>query len=106
IYMNVVGGLTVAETASDLAVIFSALSSFRNQPLKPGVVIFGEVGLSGEIRPVSNGQERLREAAKLGFSTAVISALNRPQGRSKSPLEVIALESVAQIREVFDGLTV
>ncbi len=106
IYMNIVGGLSVAETASDLAVMFSVLSSFRNRPLKPGVVIFGEVGLSGEIRPIVNGQERLKEAEKLGFSTAVISPLNRPKAVSQNRLEIISVESVAQVKEVFDALVV
>ncbi len=106
IYMNIVGGLAVAETASDLAVLFSALSSFRNRPLKSGVVVFGEVGLSGEIRPVANGQERLKEAGKLGFSTAVISSLNRPKSGSIAGVNIIAVENVAELQEVFDSLVV
>jgi len=104
IYMNIVGGLSVDETASDLAVLFSVFSSFRNRPLKAGVVIFGEVGLSGEIRPVANGQERLREAVKLGFSTAVISRLNQPKAISQADLKIIAVDSVAEVTTVFDEL--
>lgn len=104
IYMNIVGGLAVTETASDLAVLFSVLSSFRNRPLKSGVVIFGEIGLSGEIRPVANGQERLKEANKLGFSTAVISPLNRPKTDAIDGINVITVENVADLRDVFDSL--
>lgn len=104
IYMNIVGGLSIDETASDLAVMFSVLSSFRNRPLKSGLVIFGEVGLSGEIRPVANGQERLREAQKLGFDTAVISPQNKPKS-AISALKVIAVENVSQVKTAFDELT-
>ena len=104
IYMNILGGLAVTETASDLAVLFSVLSSFRNRPLKSGVVIFGEIGLSGEIRPVANGQERLKEANKLGFSTAVISPLNRPKTDAIDGINVITVENVADLRDVFDSL--
>ena len=106
IYMNIVGGLAVTETASDLAVLFSVLSSFRNRPLRSGVVIFGEVGLSGEIRPVANGQERLKEAAKLGFTTALISSLNRPKSASVAGIDIIAVEKVGELQEVFDRLVV
>lgn len=106
IYMNIVGGLTVAETASDLAVIFSVLSSFRDRPLNSGVVIFGEVGLSGEIRPIPNGQERLREAEKLGFSTAVISGQNRPRDGYSGGLRIIQVGGVSEVKAVFDELTV
>ena len=106
IYMNIVGGLSITETASDLAVLFSVLSSFRNRPLRSGVVIFGEVGLSGEIRPVANGQERLKEAEKLGFSTAVISPLNRPKSTSQTGLKIISVDNVAEIKPIFDELAV
>ncbi|MBL4621508.1 MAG: DNA repair protein RadA [Immundisolibacteraceae bacterium] len=106
IYMNIVGGLAVTETASDLAVLFSVLSSFRNRPLKSGVVVFGEIGLSGEIRPVANGQERLKEANKLGFSTAVISPLNRPKPNAIEGINVITVENVADLKDVFDSLAV
>ncbi len=71
IYVNIVGGLKVAEPAIDLAIILSIASAFKNQPLKPGLVVFGEVGLSGEIRSVSNVAKRLAEAKKLGFLSAV-----------------------------------
>lgn len=76
VYVNVVGGVRVTETGADLAVLLSVLSSLRNRPLPQGLVVFGEVGLAGEIRPVPNGQERLREAAKHGFTRAIVPAAN------------------------------
>lgn len=78
VFLNVVGGLKITETASDLAVIMAILSSFRNKPLPMNMVVFGEVGLSGEIRPVPHGQERLAEAARHGFQTALIPFNNKP----------------------------
>ena len=70
VFVNVVGGMRVSETAADLAVILAALSSFRDKPLGERLIIFGEVGLAGEIRPVPGGEERLAEAAKHGFTRA------------------------------------
>ncbi|HAC35402.1 MAG TPA: DNA repair protein RadA [Gammaproteobacteria bacterium] len=101
IYINVVGGLTIAETASDLAVLLSVYSSYLDQPLREGVVVFGEVGLSGEIRPVANGEDRLREAEKLGFSTAVICSLNRPKKPKFNQLQIVEVNEVAEIRSLF-----
>ncbi len=72
VFINVVGGMRIAETGADLAVLLAALSSFKNKPLPSDLVVFGEVGLAGEIRPVPNGQERLREAVKHGFRRAII----------------------------------
>ncbi|MDH5392834.1 MAG: DNA repair protein RadA [Gammaproteobacteria bacterium] len=79
VFVNVVGGVRVTETAADTALILSALSSFRNKALNNDVVTFGEIGLAGEIRPVPNGLERLREAAKHGFKRAVIPLANQPK---------------------------
>jgi len=70
VYVNVVGGVRVTETAADLSVLLAVLSSFRDRTLPNDLVVFGEVGLAGEIRPVPNGQQRLHEAAKLGFRRA------------------------------------
>ena len=67
VYVNAVGGVRINETAADLAVLLAALSSFRDRPLPIDLVVFGEVGLAGEIRPVLNGEDRLREAAKHGL---------------------------------------
>ncbi|HSC47462.1 MAG TPA: DNA repair protein RadA [Gammaproteobacteria bacterium] len=88
VFLNVVGGLRVSETAADLAVLLACLSSFRNRPLPPELVVFGEVGLAGEIRPVYNGEERLREAAKHGFKRAIVSRDNAPR-KNLEGLEVV-----------------
>ncbi|MDE2197311.1 MAG: DNA repair protein RadA, partial [Gammaproteobacteria bacterium] len=79
VFLNVVGGLKVNETAADLAVALAALSSFRDKPLPQDLIVFGEVGLAGEIRPVYNGEERLREAAKHGFRRAIVPRANAPK---------------------------
>jgi DNA repair protein RadA/Sms len=78
VFVNVVGGVRVTETAADTALILSALSSFRDKALNNDIVTFGEIGLAGEIRPVPNGLERLREAAKHGFKRAIIPLANKP----------------------------
>ena len=79
VFVNVAGGVRISETGADLGVILAAISSFRNQPFAPNLVVFGEVGLAGEIRPVLNGQERLKEAAKHGFKRAIIPKANAPK---------------------------
>ncbi|MCG8123821.1 MAG: DNA repair protein RadA, partial [Candidatus Thiodiazotropha taylori] len=99
VYVNVVGGVRITETASDLAVLMAALSSFRNRPLDQGLVVFGELGLTGEIRPVPNGPERLREAAKHGFKRAVVPKANAPKQPIEG-LEVIPVETLAEVLEI------
>jgi DNA repair protein RadA/Sms len=79
VYANVVGGLRVTETASDLAVLLAVLSSFRERPLAEGVAVFGEIGLTGEVRPVPFGEERLAEAKKHGFTRAIVPRHNVPR---------------------------
>ncbi len=79
VFVNVVGGVRVSETSADLALILSIVSSFRDQALPQDLVVFGEVGLAGEIRPVPSGQERLHEAAKHGFSRAIVPKANKPR---------------------------
>ena len=96
VYVNVVGGVRITETAADLAVLLAVLSSYRNQPLHQGLVVFGEVGLTGEIRPVPNGQERLREALKHGFKRAIVPKANAPK-RSTGELEVVAVERLSEV---------
>src|SRR5690606_19427356 len=98
VYVNIVGGIRVQETAADLPVLLAILSSFRNRPLETPTVAFGEVGLSGEIRPVPNGEERLREAATYGFKRAIVARANAPK-RPVKGLEVIAVERLAQALE-------
>ena len=94
VFMNVVGGVRVTETAADLPSLLAVVSSLRDQPLPADLVAFGEVGLSGELRPVFNGEDRLREAAKQGFSTAVVPQANRPK-QSIDGLRVISVPTLA-----------
>jgi DNA repair protein RadA/Sms len=98
VFVNVVGGVRVTETAADLAVLLAVMSSFSNRSLPADLVVFGEVGLSGELRPVPNGQERLNEAAKHGFKRAIIPAANRPR-EVPGGLEVFAAERLVQVLE-------
>lgn len=103
VYVNLVGGIKVTETATDLPVLLAALSSLRNRPLPADLLSFGEVGLAGEVRPVRGGQERLGEAAKLGFKRAVVGKLNAPR-KAIPGLEVLALEHLGEIGDVFAQL--
>jgi len=79
VFANVVGGVRVTETGADLAVLIAIMSSLRNKVIPEDLIVFGEVGLAGEIRPVPNGQERLNEAAKHGFKQAIIPKANAPR---------------------------
>ncbi len=97
IFVNVVSGLRISETASDLAVLMAIVSSMRDKPLGKEMLIFGEVGLSGEVRPVQRGQDRLREAAKLGFTRALVPHANRPK-------EDIAGMEIVPIRRLDEAL--
>lgn len=99
VFVNVVGGLRVAETAADLPVLLAALSSFRDRPVPADWVVFGEVGLAGEIRPVYNGEERLREAAKHGFRRAIVPRANVGRGLKLSGLDVLPVQRLAQVLE-------
>jgi DNA repair protein RadA/Sms len=94
VFINAVGGVRISETGADLAVILALLSSFRDQPIGNRLLVFGEVGLSGEIRPVPNGEERLKEAAKHGFETAIIPAANKP-ARGFDNLRLITVNHLA-----------
>jgi len=94
VFVNAVGGVRIAEPGADLAVTLAIVSSLRNRALPAKHVVFGEVGLAGEVRPVQRGQERLREAAKLGFTHAIIPAANKPKHRIDG-IEVIAVERVS-----------
>jgi DNA repair protein RadA/Sms len=95
IFVNAVGGVRIAEPGADLAVTLAVVSSLRSKALPAKHVVFGEVGLAGEVRPVQRGQERLREAAKLGFTHAIVPAANRPKHPIEG-LEVIAVERVVE----------
>ena len=100
VFVNVVGGVRVNETAADLAVLLAVLSSLRDTPLPRELVVFGEIGLAGEIRPVPNGQPRLHEAAKLGFETALVPTANAPKGSVRG-LEVQAVSRYVDVLEWF-----
>ncbi|MDA8419716.1 MAG: DNA repair protein RadA [Pseudomonadota bacterium] len=98
VFVNVAGGVRVLEPAADLAVLTAAVSSLRSVPLGRDLVVFGEVGLAGEVRPVQRGQERIREAAKLGFRRAVLPAANMPR-RPEAGIELIAVRRVEEALE-------
>ena len=97
VFVNAVGGIRISETSSDLALLASVISSFRNWVLPQDLVIFGEVGLSGEIRPVPNGQERIREAFKHGFKTAIIPDGNRPNKLINKSLRTIPVKNLGEV---------
>ncbi len=99
VFVNAVGGVRIAEPAADLAVLLAIVSSLRNQPLPQKLVAFGEVGLAGEVRPVQRGQERLKEAAKLGFTKAIVPRGNAPKGSSQKSLEGIELVAVERLEQ-------
>jgi DNA repair protein RadA/Sms len=99
VFVNVVGGIRVQETAADLPVLLAVLSSLRSTPLPDKTVALGEVGLSGEIRPVPNGEERLKEAATHGFKRAIVPKANAPKSGSYKGMEVIGVERLADALE-------
>lgn len=100
VFINIVGGVRLTETSADTAIVLAALSSFRDKPLPNDVFTFGEIGLAGEIRPVSNGQERLREAAKHGFKQAIIPKANMPRkGEKIDGLNIIPAQRVSDLIE-------
>ena len=98
VFVNVVGGVKVTETSADLALIAALVSSFKNYSLSRELVVFGEVGLGGEIRPVPSGQERIKEAAKHGFKRAIVPKANKPKEPIEG-MEVIAVTSLSQALE-------
>lgn len=99
VFINVVGGVKITETSADLGMVLAILSSFKNKVLPQELVIFGEMGLSGEVRPVPYGQERLAEAAKHGFKQALVPKANRIRGSSK--IEVHEVASLAEVMGFF-----
>jgi DNA repair protein RadA/Sms len=100
VYVNVVGGVKVNETSADLAVLSAVVSSLRNKALPEDLVVFGEVGLSGEIRPVASGQERIFEAAKHGFKRVIVPAANAP----KEPVPGMKIYPVSRLSEALELL--
>jgi DNA repair protein RadA/Sms len=95
VFVNAVGGVRISEPGADLAVTLAIASSLRNKPLPDRHVVFGEVGLAGEVRPVQRGQERLKEAAKLGFTHAIIPAANKPR-QPIAGLEIVTVERLVE----------
>ena len=100
VFINAVGGVKITEPGADLAVLLAIVSSLKNKPLPEKLVVFGEVGLAGEVRPVQRGQERLKEAAKLGFTQAIIPKANAPKQKIAG-MEIIA---VARVEEAVERL--
>lgn len=98
VFINVVGGVRIGETAADLPLLLAIVSSYRNKPLPNDMVMFGEVGLSGEIRPVQNGLERLNEAAKHGFKQSLIPIANKP----KEAVAEMQVETVSHVSQVLE----
>lgn len=98
VFINVVGGMKVTETAADLASLLAVISSLRDRPISSDIVVFGEVGLAGEIRPVQSGQERLKEALKLGFKKAIVPKANAPK-KLLPDMEIIAVNHLSEALE-------
>jgi DNA repair protein RadA/Sms len=103
VFVNAVGGVRIGEPAADLAVSLAIVSSLTDKPIAAKTVVFGEIGLAGEVRPAPRGQDRLKEAAKLGFERAIVPKANLPKGRIAG-LEVIAVERVDQAVQVLRNL--
>ncbi|MEZ8991423.1 DNA repair protein RadA [Vibrio breoganii] len=103
VFVNVVGGVKVTETSADLALLMALLSSFKDRALPKDVVIFGEVGLAGEIRPVPSGQERLNEAFKHGFTKAIVPAANMPKGGIMG-MQIHAVKNLSEAIQAFDEM--
>ncbi|WMS86647.1 DNA repair protein RadA [Pleionea litopenaei] len=103
VFVNVVGGVRVMETSADLALLCAVISSLKNRPLPQDLVVFGEVGLAGEIRPVPNGQERLKEAAKHGFKRAIVADGNRPKA-AISGMEVLGVKRLDEALQLLSDL--
>ena len=103
VFVNAVGGVKITEPAVDLAVAMAVVSSLRNKPIAHHLAVFGEVGLAGEIRPVQRGQERLKEAAKLGFTLAVCPRANLPRGKIPG-MDVRGVGSLVEALNLFRSL--
>jgi DNA repair protein RadA/Sms len=102
VFVNAVGGVRITEPAADLAVMLSITSSLRGKPLPKGFIAFGEVGLAGEVRPAPRGQERLKEAAKLGFSVAIVPKANAPKKSQSKEFEGLTIHAVERVEEAMN----
>jgi len=105
VFLNAVGGVKISEPAADLAVLLAIYSSMRNKALPKSLVVFGEVGLAGEIRPSPKGQERLKEAAKLGFRQAIIPRANLPKNKL-ADMQIIAVERIDEAINAAQSLSI
>jgi len=103
VFLNVVGGLQIIEPSADLPTLFAILSSFRNKTLPHDLIAFGELGLSGEIRPVPGGQERLKEAAKHGFKTAIVPAANVTK-KTVDGMKIMPVQTLKEAMDCFEML--
>ena len=103
VFVNIPGGMPIHEPAVDLAIVAAVASSLRNQPVRPGVVVFGEVGLAGEVRGIPQPGLRVREAAQMGFTRCVMPAGSQSLDVSESSCEIFPVETVNQ---ALDGLFV
>ncbi|MBM4220546.1 MAG: DNA repair protein RadA [Gammaproteobacteria bacterium] len=103
VFVNVVGGVRIAEPAADLAALLATISSVRDRPLPRDLVVFGEVGLAGEVRPVAYGEERLREAAKVGFHRALAPRANQPR-QPIAGMELTVVDSLQDVMRVLPAL--
>ena len=103
VYLNVAGGLKINEPAADLACAAALISSLTQTPVPPDTVVFGEIGLAGEIRQVGQSDARLKEAAKLGFSRAFLPRRRRKQGTGEAPLELVEIDQLAELVTRLDG---
>jgi DNA repair protein RadA/Sms len=101
--VNAVGGVRIGEPAADLAVSLAIVSSLTDRPIPEKVAVFGEIGLAGEVRPATRGQDRIKEAAKLGFQKLIVPKGNAPKGKS-GDAEIIAVERVDQAVQVLRNL--
>jgi DNA repair protein RadA/Sms len=102
VFVNAVGGVRINEPAADLAVLLAITSSLRGKPLPKGFFAFGEVGLAGEVRPAPRGQERLKEAAKLGFTVAIVPKANAPKKSSSKEFEGLTIHAVDRVEDAMN----
>jgi len=102
VFVNAVGGVRISEPAADLAVLLAITSSLRGKPLPKGFFAFGEIGLAGEVRPAPRGQERLKEAAKLGFSVAVVPKANVPKNPKAKDFEGLTIHAVERVEQAME----
>ncbi|MEY2717677.1 MAG: hypothetical protein RL539_709, partial [Pseudomonadota bacterium] len=100
VFLNAVGGVRISEPAADLASLFAIVSSLKNKAIEKGLAVFGEVGLAGEIRPCPRGQDRIREAAKLGYQRLIVPKANMP----KTAIEGLAIAGVDRLDQALDAL--